>query len=92
MDSLINNTFNKQDPGLFKWIYEALLNQRDYYFNIADLGPYIKVQKKVDDCFEEPDTWAKKAILNVSRMGKFSSDRSIQEYADKIWHIQPCLK
>lgn len=92
MDSLINNTFNKQDPGLFKWIHEALLNQGDYYFNIADLAPYIKVQKKVDDCFEEPDTWAKKAILNVSRMGKFSSDRSIQEYADKIWHIQPCLK
>lgn len=91
MDSLKSDIFCKRESGLFKWIFDALLSQGDQYFHIADLEPYIAEQKKADNCYKQPDRWAEKAILNVSRMGKFSSDRTIREYADKIWDIRPCL-
>jgi starch phosphorylase len=57
---------------------------------LADLRAYIQTQDRVDAAYRDRDTWVRKAILNVARAGKFSSDRTIQEYASGIWHVHPC--
>ena len=73
---------------LFKPIYEELLN-RDYYFVLADLEAFDKAMEQAEADFLDKEAWAKKAILNVARIGYFSSDRAVMEYAKKIWHIDP---
>ena len=74
---------------LFKPIFEELVN-RDYYFVLADLESFDKKMEEIEKDFLNKEAWAKKAILNVARIGKFTSDRAVMEYADKIWHIKPC--
>jgi starch phosphorylase len=61
----------------------------DAYFHLADLPAYIETQRRVDDVFRQPAPWASKSILNVARIGRFSSDRTIAEYARDIWGIAP---
>ena len=82
-----SNLFSPKEPGLFHWIVESLLDRGDAYFHLADLPDYIDTQDRVDDTFRQPATWTSKAILNVSRIGRFSSDRTIAEYARHIWGI-----
>lgn len=89
MDSLVNNRFSPTEPGIFQMIFDNLLDGGDYFFHLADLESYINVQQKVSEDFIDVSKWTKKAILNVARMGKFSSDRTIQEYAKDIWNIKP---
>src|SRR5574337_71241 len=91
MDTFVSNLFCPNQPGLFRWIYESILDRGDPYFHLADLESYIAAQKPVAQAFKDPTVWACKAILNVARMGKFSSDRAIAEYAREIWNIQPVL-
>jgi starch phosphorylase len=79
--------FCKNEPGLFKPIYEKILYDGDFYFHLADLQSYINTQKKVSIDYLNRSIWAKKAILNVARIGKFSSDRTVSEYARDIWGI-----
>ena len=67
----------------------SLLNRGDYYFLLADYRDYVATQEKVGRLFETPDKWARLSILNTARMGKFSSDRSVLEYAGKIWQVVP---
>ena len=86
MEAFVSPLFCPQEPGLFHWIYQALLD-RDEYFHLADLPSYIAAQEKADEEFQSPAVWARKAILNVARIGKFSSDRTILEYARDIWNI-----
>ena len=74
---------------LFKPIFEELVN-RDYYFVLADLEAFDKTMEKMEKDFLNKDLWTRKSILNVARIGKFTSDRAVMEYADNIWHIQPC--
>jgi starch phosphorylase len=81
MDSFGSNLFCPNQPGLFRWIGEQVLERGDPYLHLADLEAYIDTQN--------PAVWASKAIFNVARMGKFSSDRAITEYAREIWNIQP---
>ena len=88
MEALRSNMFSGSEPGLFDWFYEAILDHGDYYFHLADLESYIPTQQRVTQEFVQPCLWARKAILNVARIGKFSSDRTIREYARDIWHIQ----
>jgi starch phosphorylase len=88
MEALRSNMFSGAEPGLFDWFYEAILEHGDYYFHLADLESYIPTQQRVTQEFMQPSLWARKAILNVARIGKFSSDRTIREYARDIWHIQ----
>jgi starch phosphorylase len=88
LDSLAGSRFCPGEPGLFDPIYRTLLDHGDHYLHIADFASYIDAQALVSLTFAEPATWSAKAILNVARMGKFSSDRSIQEYAKDIWGIQ----
>jgi len=88
MDALYADLFCREDPGLFRWIYHALVDQRDEYFHLADLPSYIDVQKHAGTEFRNSAGWARKAILNVARIGKFSSDRTIREYATDIWRLK----
>ena len=90
LNALNSNMFCEKDYVLlFKPIFEELLN-RDYYFVLEDLESFDKKMEEVEHDFLNREVWNKKAILNVARIGKFSSDRSIKEYAKKIWNIKPC--
>lgn len=80
--------FSPSDPYLFQPIYESLY-YTDTYFLMADYDSYDKIQLKIAKDYLDQDTWTKKSILNSARVGKFSSDRTIQEYCQKIWRIQP---
>lgn len=88
LDAFRDNTFCPSEPGLFQWIYNKLLYEGDPYFHLADFIPYIKTLEKADEEFNNPALWAQKSILNIARMGKFSSDRSIREYGGEIWEIE----
>ena len=87
IDAFDSNLFSPGEPGLFHWIVESVLDRGDAYFRLADLPAYIEAQRQVADAFSQPATWASKAILNVARIGRFSSDRTIAEYARDIWGI-----
>jgi starch phosphorylase len=88
IDMLSNDYFNRKEPGIFKPLVDALLNV-DYYCLLADYRSYIKTQEKVSKLYKDLDKWTQKSILNVARIGKFSSDRSVQEYAKYIWKVKP---
>jgi starch phosphorylase len=87
MEALRSNMFCPSEPGMFDWFYSAILDHGDYYFHLADLESYIPTQERVAQEYMQPSLWAQKAILNVARVGKFSSDRTIREYARDIWKI-----
>ena len=87
MDALYSGVFSPQEPGLFHWLYRAILEHGDYYFHLADLESYLLTQERAAQEFTQPAVWARKAILNVARIGRFSSDRTIQAYARDIWKI-----
>jgi len=88
LDALNSDRFCPAEPGLFRPIYQALLHGGDEYFHLADLPGYIKAQREAGAQYRDPDVWARKAVLNVARTGKFSSDRTIREYARDIWGIR----
>jgi len=82
--------FSLFEPGIFRPIVKALLYEGDHYMLLADMREYIEAQARVDALYKEPAQWYEKAILNVARSGKFSSDRTVREYASDIWHVKPC--
>jgi len=88
IDMISTDFFNKDEPGIFKPIIDSLLNV-DFYCLLADYQSYIDAQDRVSKLYLNKDEWTKMAILNVARVGKFSSDRSIKEYAEKIWKVEP---
>jgi glycogen phosphorylase len=88
MDALHSNLFCAHEAGLFEWIYQAILDYGDEYFHLADLPSYLETQEEAGQEFKNRRLWARKTILNVARIGKFSSDRTVQEYAREIWHIE----
>ena len=89
MNSLNSNMFcEKEYVLLFKMIYEELLS-RDYYMVLADLAEFNQALHRAEHDYLNREEWAKAAIRNVARIGRFSSDRAVMEYADKIWHIKP---
>ena len=88
---LINGTFSN-DTELFRDLYDSLLNtnncdRADQYFILADFRSYVEAQKRVEAAYRDEKGWAKKALLNTACSGKFTSDRTIQEYVDDIWHL-----
>jgi starch phosphorylase len=87
VDAFASNLFSPKEPDLFGWIVASLLDAGDPYFHLADLPAYIDAQHRVADTFRQPAAWASKAILNVARIGRFSSDRTVAEYARDIWGI-----
>ena len=82
--------FSLLEPGIFKPIIQSLLNNGDHYMLLADMRDYIQTQARVDAAYRDVEAWDRKAILNVARAGKFSSDRAIKEYATEIWDLEPC--
>lgn len=89
---LINGFYSPNDPELFRDLYNSLLNTQctqyaDTYFILADFRSYVEAQKKINATYADEKEWARKAILNIAASGKFSSDRTIQEYVDDIWHL-----
>jgi starch phosphorylase len=89
LDSFQSTRFCPQEPGLLRWIYHMLVQGGDPYFHLADFHAYLEAHHRIQEEFGAPGLWARKAILNVARMGKFSSDRTIAEYAAEIWQIEP---
>ncbi|HIX14709.1 MAG TPA: glycogen/starch/alpha-glucan phosphorylase [Candidatus Hungatella pullicola] len=90
---LINGYYSPQDPELFRDIYNSLLNNQssdraDTYFILKDLPSYAEAQRRVDQAYRDENWWAKAAILNVANSGKFTSDRTIEEYVKDIWHLK----
>ncbi|MCR5735854.1 MAG: glycogen/starch/alpha-glucan phosphorylase [Lachnospiraceae bacterium] len=89
---LINGTYCQNDPDRFRDLYNSLLNNQstpraDMYFILKDFKSYADAQKRVENAYKDEKKWAKMAILNIACCGKFSSDRTIQEYVDEIWHL-----
>ena len=89
---LINGFYSPNDPELFRDLYNSLLNTQctqfaDTYFILKDFRSYAEAQKRVMEAYKDEEGWAKSAILNIAHAGKFSSDRTIQEYVDDIWHL-----
>ena len=89
---LINGTYSPNDPDRFRTLYNSLLNtlstaKADTYFILKDFRSYADAQKQVEKAYRDENGWAKSAILNVACSGKFTSDRTIQEYVDEIWHL-----
>ncbi|GAB6043243.1 glycogen/starch/alpha-glucan phosphorylase [Endothiovibrio diazotrophicus] len=89
LDMINGDYFCPQKPDLFKPIFQALTDHGDHYQLLADYASYIACQEEVDRIYADRDEWTRRAILNVARMGKFSSDRTINEYAEQIWNVQP---
>ncbi len=88
LDQIAGGAFSPNNPALFKPIVDSLLD-RDEYLLLADFQSYVDCQHKVSEAFRDQDSWTRMSILNVARMGKFSSDRSIREYCEKIWNAHP---
>ncbi len=92
VDQLVDGTYSAGDPQLFRELYSSLLDSNGYekadqYFILKDFRAYADAQKKVDEAYRDKEAWAKMAILNVAKSGKFSSDRTIEEYAKEIWKL-----
>jgi starch phosphorylase len=88
VDTFRSSLFCPDEPGLFNWIHDMLLDQGEDYFHLADLPAYLAAQDKAGEAFQGRAGWMRMAILNVARMGKFSSDRTIREYARDIWDLK----
>ena len=90
---LINGFYSPDDPERFRDVYNSLLNTQstdkaDRYFILKDFRSYAEAQKRVEEAYKDQEGWVKKAMLNVAHVGKFTSDRTIQEYVDDIWHLE----
>jgi starch phosphorylase len=90
LDLIFSDHFSRNEPGVFAPLRDTLLTQGDHYMNLADLTSYCNAQDRLGTLYSDPGAWAQKAILNVASSGKFSSDRSIAEYASEIWKVEPC--
>jgi starch phosphorylase len=86
LDELAAGRFAPGEPDLFRWIRDALL-ERDEYFVLADFAAYLETQDEISRQYAGRKSWTKKAILNVARIGRFSSDRTVREYARDIWRL-----
>ncbi|MCR5216688.1 MAG: glycogen/starch/alpha-glucan phosphorylase [Lachnospiraceae bacterium] len=90
---LINGFYSPEDPELFREIYNSLLNtlssdRADTYFILKDFRSYIQAHREIEKRYQDEKGWARSAMLNTAKSGKFSSDRTIQEYVDDIWHLK----
>ena len=91
---LVNGFYSPENPELFREIYDSLLNTKqsdkaDTYFILKDFRSYAAAQVQVEQAYLDTERWAKMAILNTAKCGKFSSDRTIQEYINDIWKLDP---
>ncbi len=90
LDLIFSDHFSRHEPGVFTPLREALLDRGDFYMHLADLGAYLAAHQRLGELYADRDAWARTAILNVAGAGKFSSDRTIGEYAAEIWNVKLC--
>jgi starch phosphorylase len=90
LDLIFSDYFSKNEPGVFAPLHDTLLTGGDHYMHLADLKSYLEADQRLLALYADPGAWARKAILNVAASGKFSSDRTIGEYASLIWNAEPC--
>jgi starch phosphorylase len=90
LDLIFSDYFSCYEPGVFEPLREMLLTHGDHYMHLADLKSYLEADERLRSLYADPNEWARTAILNVAGSGKFSSDRTIAEYAAEIWHVHPC--
>ncbi len=93
LTQLVNGFYSPEDPEQFRELYNSLLDRNggeraDQYFILKDFRSYEAAQKRVEEAYRDEDRWARMAILNVAKSGKFTSDRTIEEYVRDIWHLQ----
>jgi glycogen phosphorylase len=88
LDMIGSGFFSPDEPGRFRPIFDALTGYGDHYLLLADYEAYLACQDRVDALYRDPEEWSRKAIVNVAGMGKFSSDRTIFEYAERIWGVK----
>ncbi|WPB54937.1 glycogen/starch/alpha-glucan phosphorylase [Xylophilus sp. GOD-11R] len=91
LDAIRDGVFSPSEPARYQQIFDTLVDWGDKYLLLADFAAYVEAQDKVDALYLQPEAWIRKAILNVAGMGPFSSDRTIAEYADEIWHSKPVM-
>ena len=89
MDLISLGFFSPEEPQLFRPIFDSLLNGGDRYMVMADFDSYVQCQKTLAQAYVDTERWTKMSILNVANMGRFSSDRTIQQYAEDIWDVKP---
>jgi starch phosphorylase len=89
LDMIRDDVFCPEEPGLFRPIVDSLLWGGDPYFLLADYASYVSCQDRVAQTYRDPAAWTRMSILNVAGMGKFSSDRTIRQYAEEIWQVTP---
>lgn len=90
LDLIFSDYFSRNEPGVFAPLRDVLLTHGDFYMHLADLNPYLEADRRMMDLYAHSDDWARKCILNVASSGKFSSDRTIREYATEIWNAKAC--
>ncbi len=90
LDLIIGDHFSRYEPGVFAPLLDTLLSHGDYYLHLADLKSYSEAHARLGDLYTDQESWSRKTILNIAASGKFSSDRTISEYAREIWQAEPC--
>jgi len=90
LDLFKSNFLNLEEPRIYIPIWDTLLTYGDQYFHLADFHSYIEMQEKVDQTYKDQNKWTQMALMNIANSGKFSSDRTIKQYATQIWNIKPC--
>jgi len=90
LDLIFSDYFSRNEPGVFAPLRDVLLTRGDFYMHLADLPAYLDSDRRMTDLYGQPDEWTHKCIMNVAASGKFSSDRTIREYAQEIWNVRPC--
>jgi starch phosphorylase len=91
LDLIAGNHFSRNEPGIFTPILDALLNYGDHYRHLADLASYAKAHQQLGELYADQQAWTRKVILNIAASGRFSSDRSVADYAREIWNAEPVL-
>jgi starch phosphorylase len=89
LDGIASGQFSPDEPGRYGSLVDPLVWGGDHYMLLADYASYVATQHKVDALYRQPAQWCERAIANVAGMGAFSSDRTIRDYAQQIWHIEP---
>ena len=90
LDLAFSDQLGGNESEAFAPLRDNLLTQGDFYMHLADLKSYLDADRRLVELYAQPDDWARKAILNIASSGKFSSDRTISEYANDIWKVKPC--
>lgn len=90
LDLIFSDHFSRHEPGVFEPLRQVLLAGGDHYMHLADLAAYLEADGRLLELYADPHGWARKAILNIASSGRFSSDRTIAQYASEIWGVEPC--